>query len=235
MFNGFSQAAVDFMWGIRFNNNREWFQAHKPEYLTSFYQPMTELADELLEFLSGRRPDDALIRKVTRIYRDARRLFGRGPYKDHLWFTVERPAGTEETRTGKPCFWFELTPEEWSYGLGYWMPKPVTMAKLRARIDRDPEPAERLTRRLNRSPEFTLSLEEYRRPRSEAPSKILAPWYRAKSFAITHAEPLSEELYGRAIVEHLKTGCAFLLPYYDWLQAVDADPEPDLYERKRKP
>ena len=47
MFNGFSQAAVDFMWGIRFNNNREWFQAHKPEYLTSFYQPMTELADEL--------------------------------------------------------------------------------------------------------------------------------------------------------------------------------------------
>lgn len=39
---------------------------------------------------SGRTP--GLIRKVTRIYRDARRLHGRGPYKESLWFTVEQPA-----------------------------------------------------------------------------------------------------------------------------------------------
>ena len=47
MFNGFSQETVDFMWGIRFNNNREWFQAHKAEYQTHFQQPMTALADDL--------------------------------------------------------------------------------------------------------------------------------------------------------------------------------------------
>ena len=234
MFNGFSPETVDFMWGIRFNNNREWFQAHKAEYLRRFQQPMTELADEMWEFLNAKRPDEGLTRKVTRIYRDARRLFGRGPYKDHLWFTVERPATPPGEWTGKPCFWFELAPDYWSYGLGYWMPKPVTMAKLRARIDREPEPMERLTRRLNRNPEFTLEMEEYRRPRSDAPSKVLAPWYRAKSFVIEHSEPLTEELYSRAIVERIKTGYKFLLPYYDWLQAVDAEPEPDLYERKRK-
>ena len=234
MFDGFSQETVDFMWGIRFNNNREWFQSHKAEYQTHFQQPMTALADELWEFLSAKRPDAGLIRKVTRIYRDARRLFGRGPYKDHLWFTVERPTAPTEEWTGKPCFWFELAPDYWSYGLGYWMPKPVTMAKLRARIDREPEPMERLTRRLTRNPEFTLETEEYRRARSEAPSKILAPWYHAKSFVIEHAGPLTEELYSRAIVERVKKGYTFLLPYYDWLQAVDAEPEPDLYERKRK-
>ena len=172
---------------------------------------------------------------MTRIYRDARRLFGRGPYKDHLWFTVERPTEPAGAWTGKPAFWFELAPEYWSYGLGYWMPKPVTMAKLRARIDREPEPMERLTRRLKRSSEFTLELDEYRRPRSEAPSELLSPWYRAKSFAITHSGALTEELYSRAIVERLKTGFTFLLPYYDWLQALDAEPEPDLYERKSKP
>ena len=32
MFNGFTPAAIDFLWGIRFNNNRDWFQAHKAEY-----------------------------------------------------------------------------------------------------------------------------------------------------------------------------------------------------------
>ena len=34
MFQGFSQEAVDFLWGIRFNNERGWFEAHKEEYLT---------------------------------------------------------------------------------------------------------------------------------------------------------------------------------------------------------
>ena len=56
MFNGFSQATVDFMWGIRFNNNREWFQAHKPEYVACFQEPMTALADELWGFLQEKRP-----------------------------------------------------------------------------------------------------------------------------------------------------------------------------------
>ena len=27
MFQGFSQEAVDFLWGIRFNNERGWFEA----------------------------------------------------------------------------------------------------------------------------------------------------------------------------------------------------------------
>ena len=33
-----------------------------------------------------------MVCRVSRIYRDARRLHGRGPYKDHLWFCVERPS-----------------------------------------------------------------------------------------------------------------------------------------------
>ena len=38
MFTGFTDATVDFMWGIRFNNERAWFEAHKEDYLQSFYQ-----------------------------------------------------------------------------------------------------------------------------------------------------------------------------------------------------
>ena len=31
MFNGFSPETVDFLWGIRLNNNREWFTDHKKD------------------------------------------------------------------------------------------------------------------------------------------------------------------------------------------------------------
>ena len=106
MFTGFTDETVDFMWGIRFNNERAWFEAHKEIYLTHFYQPMRELGDELYDYIAAKRPDLGLIRKVTRIYRDVRRLHGRGPYKESLWFSIEQPS---EEWTAHPTFWFELT------------------------------------------------------------------------------------------------------------------------------
>lgn len=39
MFQGFSQGAVDFLWGVRFNNERSWFEAHKQEYLDLVIRP----------------------------------------------------------------------------------------------------------------------------------------------------------------------------------------------------
>ena len=34
MFQGYTQETVDFMWGIRFNNERGWFLEHKQQYQT---------------------------------------------------------------------------------------------------------------------------------------------------------------------------------------------------------
>jgi len=223
MFNGFTYETVDFMWGIRFNNERSWFEEHKPVYQTHFYQPMRELGEEVYDFIREKRPNYGLICKVSRIYRDARRLFGRGPYKDHLWFSVRQPA---EDWVDMPTFWFELEPEGWSYGMGYWVSKPVTMAKLRARIDRDPATMEKLMRKLKGQTEFALNTADYKKPRSQAPSELLAPWYQAKYFSIGHEEKLTEELFSREIVDHLKRGFEFLLPYYDYFLTLDSEPDP---------
>ena len=121
MFTGFTDATVDFLWGIRFNNERPWFEAHKETYLSELYRPMKDLGAEIYDFLSEQRPEDPMVCRVSRIYRDARRLHGRGPYKDHLWFCVERPA---EDWTTRPTFWFELGPDYWGYGMGCWMAWP---------------------------------------------------------------------------------------------------------------
>ena len=223
MFTGFTDETVDFMWGIRFNNERTWFEAHKDIYLTHFYRPMQDLGAEIYDFIRDKRPDYDLISRVTRIYRDARRLHGRGPYKESLWFSVEQPA---EMWTSKPTFWFELMPEGWDYGLGYYCPKPVVMAKLRARLERDPKPMETLTRALGKQEEFVLETESYKRPKGTPPSPMLEPWFQAKDFSICHRDKLTEELFSRAIVDRLKQGFEFLLPYYDYFVTLDGDPDP---------
>lgn len=76
--------------GHRFNNERGWFLAHKEEFLTLVDAPMRELAAQVSQAMTEEFPKLGLELKVSRIYRDARRLFGRGPYKDHLWFSLRR-------------------------------------------------------------------------------------------------------------------------------------------------
>ena len=223
MFQGFSQESVDFLWGIRLNNERSWFLEHKEEYLTLVDAPLRTLAAEVGRSMAEEFPRLGLELKVSRIYRDARRLHGRGPYKDHMWFTLRRPG---EREGAIPCFYFEIAPAYYSYGMGTYDPTPLTMAKLRARIDRDPKTMEALTRKLARQTEFALETEDYKRPRSAAPSPLLEPWYRMKSFSICHEEKLTEELFSRAIAERLKEGYGFLLPYYDYFVTLEGDPDP---------
>ena len=222
MFTGFTDATVDFMWGIRFNNEKPWFEAHKDIYLKEFYNPLRDLGGEMYDFIAAERPDYGLVCRVARIYRDARRLRGRGPYKDNLWFSIERPA---ELWSANTCFWFGLHPEGWSYGMGYWMPKPATMGKLRRRIDADPKTMEALMRKFNAQSEFVLETENYKKPRSAPPSALVAPWYQAKSFSLIHEDKLTDEIFCRDVVEHMKEGFKFLLPYYDYFLSVEADEE----------
>ena len=222
MFQGFSQGTLDFLWGIRFNNERSWFLAHKDSYLTLADRPLRELGLQVHGAMEQAFPRLPLNLRVSRIYRDARRLHGRGPYKDHLWFTLQRPG---DGASGSPAFYFEIAPEYYSYGMGCYDPTPVTMAKLRARIDRDPRPLERLARRLNRSP-FQLEGELYKRPKGD-PGPLLSPWYNRKSVSLTRDENCGGLLFQPELAGQLLEGFRFLKPYYDYLVSLSGDPPPD--------
>lgn len=222
MFQGFSQQAVDFLWGIRLNNERSWFLQHKQEYLTYVDEPLRQLGVELQEQMEQAYPKLGLNLHVSRIYRDARRLHGRGPYKDHLWLTLRRP---KEQWVSLPAFYFEIAPEYYSFGMGCYDPTPVTMAKFRARIDRDPKPMEKLARKLSRSP-FALEGEMYKRPKGD-PGPLLSPWYNRKNISITRDENCEGLLFERELLDQVSEGFRFLKPYYDYLMLLAGDPPPE--------
>lgn len=224
MFQGFSPATIDFMWGIRFNNERGWFEAHKQEYLDTLYTPMKELCKELYQGYAQKHKDLSLTSRVCRIYRDARRLHGRGPYKDHLWLTVSEPA---EVWSCQPTFWFELTPEEYSFGLGYWMARSSTMAKLRARLDSRPKEFEKLVRQVNKCPEFVLTGESFKRPK-HSPSKLLAPYYNMKGgFSFQCARDHDELLFSPDLAPFLLEEWDKLTAMFRYLSTLDGDADPN--------
>ena len=101
MFQGFSEDTIHFLWGIRLNNHRDWFLEHKQDYLDHLYHPLKELGEELMAAMEEAYPDEGLQLKVTRIYRDVRRVKYGGLYKDHLWLVIRQPS---EEWTARPAF-----------------------------------------------------------------------------------------------------------------------------------
>ena len=225
MFEGFSQQSIDFLWGIRLNNERSWFMAHKGEFQAHVDGPLRELAREVTERMREKYPKLELECKVSRIYRDARRLHGRGPYKDHLWFSLRR-AGVE--RGGFPGFYFEIAPHYYSIGMGCWDATPMAAAKLRARIDRDPKPLEKLARKLERYPDFALYGEEYKRPKGD-PGPLLAPWYNRRQVGIGADFNCEGVLFTPELADQVVEGFEFLLPFYEYLMSMAGDPTPENY------
>jgi uncharacterized protein (TIGR02453 family) len=221
-FEGFSQQTIDFMWNLRFNNEKPWFEAHKDEYLCDFLGPMKALGKEVFERVSSDFGGRGFIHKISRIYKDARRVRGGEPYRTNLWFSIERPS---EEWTSTPVFWFELAPENWSYGLGYYQARPDTMAKHRVRIDRDPRVFEKLIAPLGKQDEFSLDGPEYAR-KKEAPTQKTAQWYNKKSFSLIHNQSNGSELFSPNLANRLVAGYAFLMPFYDYFITLDSDPTP---------
>jgi len=223
MFEGFSQKTIDFMWNLRFNNEKQWFETHKEDFIRDFQAPMKELGREVFEQINSDFSKYGFIHKVSRIYKDARRVKGGDPYRTNLWFSIEKPS---EEWTSTPVFWFELAPENWSYGLGYYSALSKTMAKHRARIDKNPKKFETLVAPLGKQNEFILEGPEYSR-KKEPPTPGVADWYNKKTFALIHDEPISEELFSRDLIRRLVKGYTFLMPFYDYFITLDNDPDPD--------
>ncbi|MCL2358091.1 MAG: DUF2461 domain-containing protein [Defluviitaleaceae bacterium] len=222
MFTGFTPSTIDFMWNLRLNNRRDWFEANKEEFRQVFQNPMKALGKEVFEQIAKDCGTRGFIHKVSRIYKDARRIRDGEPYRCNLWFSIEKPS---EEWTSSPVFWFELSPEEWSYGLGYYQAKPITMAKFRARIDRDPEKFEKFIAPLEKQDEFILDGDEYKR-KKEAPSPKASAWYNRKSFSLIHKQKNGEELFLPELANRLVAGYKFLMPFYDYFITLDSDPDP---------
>lgn len=224
MFQGFSPESIEFLWGIRFNNERAWFEARKQQYIDLLREPLRQLAVEVQQQVIWRHPQRQFNLHVSRIYRDARRLHGKGPYKDHLWLVLHEPM-QQTNGTTAPAFYFEIAPEYYSIGMGYYSATPQVMAKLRARIDRDPKPMEKLARRLNKQNDYILEGTQYQRPKGEK-GELLNPWYNRRNIAVAWDRPCEGSLFEPRLVEEIADGVDFLMPYFDYLRTLESDPEP---------
>lgn len=209
MFTGFTPETMDFLWGIRMNNNRDWFTQHKGDYVRTLYEPMKELGQAVFQpFLE--RPGNLL--KVSRIYRDAR-MHPPTPYKESLWLCIRRDV---DWWAENPCLYFELNPEGANYGFFYWKPRTSMLEDFRRNISAKPDDFLKLISDTEAAVGQPVTAECYKRPKP-TDNPALIPYFAWKGqIGCTRKIAPGDRLFGSQLEKEVSGFFEALTPLYEY-------------------
>ena len=161
-------------------------------------------------------PELSLSLHVSRIYRDARRLFGRGPMKDYLWFSIFSGKSAEGEI---PSFFFGIDPEGYSYGMDYWGNTADVMTRYRRAILANPAPMLDLVRKFSKQDQFQLAGPLYARSKGTV-DPLLQSWFDRRYLTLIHERPHDETGFSPALARDMLSGFDTLIPLYRYLLTV---------------
>ncbi|MDA9630480.1 DUF2461 domain-containing protein [Flavobacteriaceae bacterium] len=111
------------------NNNREWFESHKPRFkaLESEVKDFNEIVKFGLE-----ETDDIEKIKMFRIYRDVRFSKNKTPYKTHFGVSFHR-----KKPNLRGSYYMHLAPQNSFIASGFWNPNPMDLLRIRKDLEMD--------------------------------------------------------------------------------------------------
>lgn len=129
-------SSLNFLEKLKNNNNRDWFNLHKSDFLTE-QEYMENFASALLTLLNSHDVIETISGKKSlyRIYRDTRFSSDKSPYKAH-WSGSFKRAG--KSRRGGYYYHFEKG-NSFIAG-GFWAPSPADLKLIRDDIAFDASP-----------------------------------------------------------------------------------------------
>ena len=212
-FTGFTPDTGAFLWDLAFHNERPWFNENKQRFLAVLKEPFDALGRETLALITARYPGRPWQLHISRIYRDARRLFGRGPYKDYLWLTIWESAD----RRDNPAFWFEISARGWQYGVGFFEARPSEMEAYRKYIRENPARVEKLDRYLRAHAQWDLTGPDYMRPKGDVGER-LNRWYNKKWMGVSAEHDFEGDVLSPELPRILADEFAAMMPFYEFFR-----------------
>ncbi|HWP38320.1 MAG TPA: DUF2461 domain-containing protein [Gemmatimonadales bacterium] len=224
----FTAATLAFLRGLKKNNTKSWFEAHRAEYEAHVRGPMRELIEEMDVRFARFAPEITgdPRRSMFRIYRDIRFSKDKSPYKTHAacWFhhrDADRRVGSE-AEGGGAGFYFQIAPGDSFIGAGIWMPPRPVLNRVRDAIAEHPRGFERVVLARSFVRRFGGLHEEAvlkRMPRGFSEDHPAARWLRLQSFTtgwvLTDKQATSPRLGAR-----LEADFTAMLPLVRWLNAA---------------
>jgi len=224
-FTGFPPRAMTFLRGLKKNNRKEWFEAHRDDYDDALRAPMRLLIEEVDVRLAEFIPEivGSPKKSMFRIHRDVRFSKDKSPYKTNAacWFFHRDSGGGVggEAAHGGAGFYFHLAPGEIFCGGGIWMPPRPALAKIREFLAHDYKGFEDIVLSKAFKKRFGVLDTEgmlTRMPRGFDVDHPAATWLRYQSFTAGCALTL-EQVQSAKLPDVLAMHYAAMTPFIRWL------------------
>ena len=217
-FDGFTDQTFSFLHGLRDHNNKAWFEQHKSAYREHVLQPLHALVAELGSLMLRIDPEievtPAVNKTISRVFRDTRFSNDKSPYKTSHWITFKRP---RKDWQNYPAFFFEISPNSYRYGMGFFSADRESMDRFRRRLDVNPSAFLTVTAFYSWQNELVIEGAEYKRTlRADIPTELLE-WYNRKSFYLVSNRMVDAYGIDKRLIADLMHDFETLSPLYHYL------------------
>lgn len=220
IFNGFSQAGLNFLQDAWIHNSKTWFDEHRSIYDNDLVKPfkllVEQLTPEMLKIDEWFETKPAIGKTISRIHRDTRFSKDKTLYRSRLWLTFKRP---NKDWKEAPAYFFEISPDSYQYGLGYYCASKQTMDIFREEIANDTAKFLEMIRCVKKP--FELVGESYKRPLVKEQDEKIATWYNRKSLAVMVTNNHIADVLDSDLPNKLIKGFKKIVPLYDYLMRVE--------------
>ena len=223
----FNKNTTVFLKGIRDNNNKEWFEEHKQEYITDVYEPLCLLAKEMGEQFSD---IPTVVYKASRIYQDA----NYPPYQHYrntMWIYILHNAMMWNQT---PMVYAELSADGMVFGFKISKPQSYVMENFRKELKTNKAFFFDILNPLKEKYDITIAGEEYKRKKSCEDSEI-EEFINKKTLYIYFTIPAGRELYSSRLVGRLKEAALDFFALADYFMPFlikELPPEATVTEEK---
>jgi uncharacterized protein (TIGR02453 family) len=133
-YSGLPRETFTYLHALRDNNDRDWFEAHRPDYEAFWISAGLDLIEALGPLCDGMRPRLLAVPKLNqslrRIHRDTRFSKDKSPYQPWLHLILS----TEAQFNKVPGMHVVLTSKGLGYGAGHYGLEPAALDRMRQRI-----------------------------------------------------------------------------------------------------
>ena len=222
----FSLKTTQFLIENRLMDSREWFRENKERYnklvLAPFAELVERLAPDMLEIDPQLITEPRVDRTISRIYRDVRFSKDKLLYRDNMWFVFMREKKLYE---GPPCFYFDMGPKGFSYGMGYYQASTASMASIRKLALDGAAPFKKADKSLRSQSLFYMDGDAYKKSKYPDEPEHLRQWLDKKSMSFNCHSDDFDLLYSDRLAGTLLEGFRTLKPIYDFLWLAEAQKE----------
>ncbi len=216
-YDGITRESLFLLADNRFRDSKAYYEEHKEAIKNGVTVPMRQIAGIIGEELVSVDPlmNTIPTKMVSRVRRDTRYTKDKSLYRENMWIMFMRP---KHDWRGYPCMWFEVTPRDYSMGVGFYGDEPGLLETFRKNLRERPEEFKKTADNCVKIGSVFFK-RQYKRPFPGCPEG-LEEYYNAKDVGFISFSGDLDDLKDERIIEIIRGYFQAYIPMYKFLLSV---------------